>query len=356
MTRCLVTKLAGIADNDSLNKIGEARVHISKVGSPTVSTQGINFAFAKETVLRIVGDGYFTDTTLAENKGKTLTIPANLDGISTPVYFSNGDYDIVFNKYDIIRVENFTAGNASYADNRVFDIDDFKYSNSLLHLNIIGGASYGDLESISKLNKITSISLNSCKHITGDLEDIKDNIAVKNISFSDNVTGDISSLKRLTKLENFESPSNTYLKGDISVFANMPNLATLVLRKASLSGDISSFENTKLSYALIDNGNYTGDLSKFPSTKEAIFYANNANSFTWSNRSSTKYIFGMSIRKSTVDNIDKMLQDLSACQVGYSGDLLWKRSIVVGGTRTSASDDAVASLQKKGYTITINKA
>lgn len=356
MTRCLVTKLAGIADNDSLNKIGEARIHISKIDSPTVSTQGIGFAFAKETTLRIVGDGNFTDVNLTENKGKTLTIHANLGVTCTPVYFSNGDYDIVFNKYDIIRVENTTKGHASYADNRVFDIDDFKYSNSLLSLNLFGGSSYGDLKSISKLNRIMSIFLNNCKNITGDLEDIKDSIAVEGLSFSDNVAGDISSLQRLTKLKSFESPTNTNIKGDISVFANMPNLSTLTLRKASLSGDISSFENTKLSYALIDNGNYTGDLAKFPSTKEAIFYANNANSFTWSNRPSTKYIFGMSIGKSTVDNIDKMLQDLSACQVGYSGDMLWKRSITVGGTRTSASDDAVAALQQKGYTVTINKA
>lgn len=356
MTRCLVTKLSGIADNDSLNKIGESRIHISKVDTPTVSTQGINFAFAKETTLRIAGDGYFTDVNLTDNKGKTLTIPADIGGRATPVYFSNGDYDIIFNKYDIIRIENFTKGNPSYSDNRVCNIDDFKYSNSLLYLNLIGGASYGDLKSISKLNKVMSVSLYNCKNITGDLEDIKDCIALTNLSFSDNVTGDISSLQRLTNLNAFESPTNTNIKGDISVFSNMPNLSTLHLRKASLRGDISSFENTNLSYALIDNGNYTGDLAKFPSTKEAILYANNANKFTWSNRPSTKYIFGMSLGKSTVDNIDKMLQDLSACQVGYSGDLLWKRSITVSGTRTSASDDAVATLQQKGYTISIKKA
>ena len=58
----------------------------------------------------------------------------------------------------------------------------------------------------------------------------------------------------------------------------------------------------------------------------------------------------------TIDNIDKMLQDQSECQIGFSSNSpAWQKTITVKGNRTSASDSAVAKLQEKGYTIIISK-
>lgn len=70
MNKCLVTKLNGIADNNSLLRIGEMSIKISRVSSPNVKTQSFNFKFAKETKLEIIGDGYFTDASLSQNKEK----------------------------------------------------------------------------------------------------------------------------------------------------------------------------------------------------------------------------------------------------------------------------------------------
>ena len=50
------------------------------------------------------------------------------------------------------------------------------------------------------------------------------------------------------------------------------------------------------------------------------------------------------------NNIDKMLQDQAQCQADATS---LNKSIVAKGTRTSASDDAVQTLQSKGYTVTI---
>ena len=79
-------------------------------------------------------------------------------------------------------------------------------------------------------------------------------------------------------------------------------------------------------------------------------------SFTWSNRPSDAKI--LSIGYMTHDpapylsNVDKMLQDQANCVV----DSASRKTIAVRGTRTSASDAAVATLQQKGYTVSVTPA
>ena len=52
-----------------------------------------------------------------------------------------------------------------------------------------------------------------------------------------------------------------------------------------------------------------------------------------------------------------MLQDLAQCQIGFtSSDTPYYKIISIAGNRTSASDDAVATLQQKGYTVSIAKS
>ena len=49
-----------------------------------------------------------------------------------------------------------------------------------------------------------------------------------------------------------------------------------------------------------------------------------------------------------------MLKNQAQCQVGFkSNESTRYKTITVFGKRTSASDDAVQSLQSKGYTISI---
>ena len=52
-----------------------------------------------------------------------------------------------------------------------------------------------------------------------------------------------------------------------------------------------------------------------------------------------------------------MLQDQAQGVVGFSsGDAPEYKTIYVSGTRTSASDAAVQTLQSKGYTVSITPA
>ena len=45
MTKCLVTKLNGSVDNNELLRIGEMRIKVEGVTSPTKDTQGFTLSF-----------------------------------------------------------------------------------------------------------------------------------------------------------------------------------------------------------------------------------------------------------------------------------------------------------------------
>ena len=102
---------------------------------------------------------------------------------------------------------------------------------------------------------------------------------------------------------------------------------------------------------------FTGDLATLPSVCSYVSLENDKGSvLTWSTRPSSAKIIAL-VGTATLTNIDKMLQDQAQCQVGFSeSDPSWKKIIQIAGNRTSASDEAVATLQQKGYTINIAKA
>ena len=107
MTKCLITKLNGSVQNDSLLRIGEFGIRVSTVESPTADSQKFSVLNTKDAQLRIIGDGYFTNETLTENKGKVMNIAANTE---TLVYYSNGDYEIVVSeKYSLTSIGIFLS-------------------------------------------------------------------------------------------------------------------------------------------------------------------------------------------------------------------------------------------------------
>lgn len=354
MTKCLVTKLKGVVLNDSLNRIGEFRFRVSKVLSPTASTAGKSISVVADLTLTIIGDGYFTDSTLTKNLGKVKTITPG-DGIVN-VFFSNGDYEVVVsNKYKSLeKIQSFALGYSNYGANIELDLEDFKFSKSLLFLSLVGSRTKGDIKELAGVETLKQISLTG-SNVTGNVKSISGLGQLTVLELPSNVTAnlsDISEMKQMTAL----TLEGSNVTGDLSSLADFAELTSLSIRNGNITGDIASLRDTKVSMCLIDNGIYTGDLAKFPSTQNAILYALNAASkFTWTSRSSSDYIFGIRTT-GVVGNLDTMLQDLSKCQVGYSGNEQWKKNIIVKGTRTSASDSAITVLQNKGYSVSITPA
>ena len=334
MNRCLVTKLNGSVDNTSLLRIGEMRIGISKIDSPNHWTQGFRITVNKLTVLEIIGDGYFTDVNLTANNGKKITLNPN---VSEKVYVSNGNFEVaILDKYALVAIfdyDSYSEGNSTYSQKNksISDIGFFKYSTALTNLGLSNTIISGDIANLKNLTALTRIELNNT-----------------------NISGDIANLKNLTALTILKL-NNTNISGDIANLKNLTALTSLVLSNTQipLTGEISALSTlSKCSTINLSFSKLTGDLAILPDACcEVGLYYSKGSVFTWSTRPSSAYIISLG-GASLYSNVDKMLQDQAQCQVGTTAN----KTISATGTRTSASDNAVATLQQKGYTVIINPA
>lgn len=332
MGKCLVTKLSGSVNTDKLLKLGEMRIEFNSVSAPSNKTQGITLQSAKPITLKIVGNGYFTDKTLTENKGNTLSI---LPNAITYIYVSNGDFYIsISDKYSLTILSLFAeeSGSDISVKNKTVYLDQIEYSTLLTILRISSENIIGDIDSLKNLTFLVNLNMANLKNINGDIGSLKNLSSLQLLqTFGSNVTGDIASLKVLTSLKTLMTSN---LRGDVSALKPLTSLETLWLK----------------------NGNFYGDCAALSPVLSLISFLTNTekpSTLTWSERPSTSCIMSIEGRPK-MDNIDKMLQDQAKCQTPSTASIL--KIIDVIGTRTSASDAAVQTLQSKGYTVSLTPA
>ncbi|MDY5808040.1 MAG: hypothetical protein SPM04_10920 [Lachnospira sp.] len=308
------------------------RIEFNSVSAPSNKTQGITLQSAKPITLKIVGNGYFTDKTLTENKGNTLSI---LPNSMTYIYVSNGDFYIsIPDKYSLSVLSLFAeeSGSDTSVKNKTVYLDQIEYSTLLTILRISSENVIGNIDSLKNLTSLTALHISNLKNVNGDIDSLKNLSSLRILQMSgSNLTGDIASLKALTSLETLMTSN---LRGDISALKPLTSLKTLWLKNGSFYGDCAALSPV---LSIVSFQTNTGN----PST------------LTWSERPSTSCI--MSIEgQPKMDNIDKMLQDQAKCQTPSTASV--RKIIEVIGTRTSASDAAVQTLQSKGYTVSITPA
>ena len=335
MNKCLVTKLNGSSNNPELLRLGEMRVKILKVQNPTSETQGFSLRADKPVTLEIVSDGYFTDETLTVNKGKVITLNTEINRI-----FVNGNNDVeiaILNKYILNHIAYYADAysNKKYGRNKELNISDLKYSTSLSYLNYANTNASGNIGELKKLTNMTILEIANT-----------------------NVSGNIGELKTLTNLTSMNL-SNTKVSGNIGELKTLTNLTKLYLYNPDvpLTGNISELSAlSNCSEMGFQYSNLTGDLATLPASCRFVLLSNSRGSeLTWGTRPSSAKIIAMQ-GNARLGNIDKMLQDQAQCQVGFSSnDSPEYKTISISGNRTSASDEAVATLQQKGYTISIAK-
>lgn len=303
MGKCLVTKLNGAIEDTSMLRIGEMRVHFSKVDSPTKVTQQLVVVGTKEGVLEIIGNGHFTDETLTQNLGKTAKVKTWQES----VYVSEEVREVaILDKYSIKLFLSSYPAQDTY-NNKDFDLSSLKYSRNLTRLNFENSSVYGDISNLKDCPLDFLYLMNT------------------------NIEGDISSLAKMN-LEGFQISN---IKGNISALYNMSKLSGVIFDKCELQGDLALLPKNMSSFLVnMDKGS----------------------AFTWSNRPSDAKILSIGYMTNNpvpyLSNVDKMLQDQANCEAASGG----KKTIAVTGTRTSASDAAVQTLQSKGYTVSITPA
>ena len=369
MGKCLVTELDGRTNNSNLLCIGETRIKFSKVSNPTATTQCVTINVLRDTKLEIIGDGYFTDSSLSQNNGKNLTITANLNN---EVYVSNNDIELaVLDKYAIIALKVKSGYNGSISFNikclkhstsiNYIYLDRTKVSGDIAALKNLTALTYlsmsptqvsGDIAALKNLTALTYLSMSSTQ-VSGDIAALKNLTALVNLSMSSTqISGDIAALKNLTALT-YLSMSSTQVSGDIAALKNLTALSTIDMSSTQVRGDIAALKNlTKLASIEFKNvTGLTGDIGTLPDG--ILFFPNNEGNFTWTTSSRTYILATEGIK---CDRIDDMLNDMATKTAKFAGDEAWYKTISLIGTRTSASDAAVQTLQTKGYTVSITPA
>lgn len=342
MEKCFITKLNGTISNSSLLKLGEMRIIFKKLNSSSrLAEHTIVLSASEGMQLSIVGNGYFCDSSLSQNKGVSATINTNT---GNTLYVNGTDFYLsIPNKYALTGI-NVISKFAS------LDISALKYSKNLSDLQLYNSIVNGDISNIEGNTNLLNININNT-NVSGDIKYLRNLLKCQSLYLSKTkVTGDIANLKSLTALQAIELV-DTDVTGDI---ANLKSLTTLTkLAMSNVSGDIKSFKDmTSLNRLVFFDTFLTGDLATLHANITYVSIWRNANVFTWGERNASSYILSI-IGNVQISNIDKMLIDQSKCQVKEGTS---EKIISVVGTRTSASDAAVATLQQKGYTVSITPA
>ena len=367
---CLVTKLKGTVSDNSILKLGELRIKISELSKFDPAKCSLILRFNKETELSIVGNGYFTDINGTANLGKTKKVVSNE---LTDIFVSNSGCEIsIPNKSDLNYLSLDAA--ASYDsdtsdtmfENKVVHIEDLYYTN-LNYINLGKSGSFGDITGLAKIKGLASLYLSNLdgeRLIYGNVDDLlrKDTlrslvIGYNNYLYSLNINGNIananSNIVQLTL-------RNTNIHCDLSSLPENNNLYYLDLaHSAGLTGSISTITDSKFPsityFGIAYTGVSGGELATLP--KKVNFITGNGlqnASFSWKqSRPTDAFILALE-NINLGSDIDAMLINQANCQIGYTHNKEeWFKKIIATGTRTSASDAAIATLQEKGYTISV---
>lgn len=304
MGKCLVTKLNGSASNMYIPKIGEMKLSFPKGDNQTQYTRDVSITLGVDSKVRVVG-GYFTDATLTNNLGTELNAVA---GTPLKMILSNTDCTVfVGNKYSLVKIDGSNWDGSKVVPTVLrFSLDELSYSNVIQNFSLTQSKVYGDISALKNASSLLNLNLNDNPNITGD----------------------------------------------ISALANKPNLVNIYLMNTNTYGNLENLvSNNLLKYISAGNGLVTGDLSKMQASFNSISCGNNCN-FTWKGeRSSTSPIISITGKAANFGgDLDAMLINQAKC-VASADD---SKVILVKGNKTSASDNAVSELQRKGYTVAVN--
>lgn len=162
---------------------------------------------------------------------------------------------------------------------------------------------------------------------------------------------DFDSLKYSKSLKNIEVASDSFLFSLDSL--TDINIESVSISSKNLVGEISGLiSKNGITKIEISSDYVTGSVDMSKSAKSLKYLYSSNNTFTWeTERNSDSFI--ITLPYSNMGNyIDAMLINQAKCKASTDS----KKIINVAGTRTSASDAAIQTLQSKGYTVSVPAA
>lgn len=267
MGNCIISKLGGSVSNDELLQLGDVRLNVTSMADagyatdPQAHTFLLRFFSLEDSPsMEIVGDGYFTDSTMSQNLGKSITIASTSD---TYFYVSDGDYSIIIHTHYHLRrmlikgVSNMYTGISLDCDTIRCKIDDTSTENNrrfdIYTLNALSGNLKNFLQ-----NNLTNFIFYRYKGSAFNINWFADpQLRCKDtlVQFDTSGTiciGELSSMNNLPALSimtfNLEAgqqdPSTNTITGDLADFnpiGEHSRFTAISIRSAALvTGDISS--------------------------------------------------------------------------------------------------------------------
>ena len=359
MNNCFVTKLPVVSDNKDLLKLGECRVSMECANDKEILIS-LNKALYYCEQAHTLGD-----ISVAANEQKTVETWKEIYGVKAGIYTFHflDKYSIaglLLKKQHSSNGLSFLTSCSQFMVNSTdgFSIETLKEFENLKLLWIYGNVS-GDIANLKGLTALTSLFLGG--NVSGDIANLKGLTALTSLFLGGNVSGDIANLKGLTALTSLSLVGN--VSGDIASLKGLTALTSLSATygdKITLkAADFSEMPNLRSINIGTGGTPYTGKFGDAATLSPELIYlflGGNSATIEWTVRPSTSKIIGI-LGSPKLSNIDKMLQDQAQCVTGITSSTPeYVKTITATGTRTSASDAAVQTLQSKGYTVSITPA
>jgi len=228
----LITKLESSVSDSSLLPIGALVLQSKQVDSVTSAKRF--FGIVGPVKMTIVGNGYFTDSSLSQNLGKEVSYTgASEHG----VYTSNGNYKIICtSKYDFTRLN--LNGEGVY-----INIDENKFVNNCTIIQAYSSLTEGDISNLEKWERLEEIARNnvSTNGLTGDISVFgKINIQKVRLQLT-GVYGDIKNLSSNTRISVLNFTDSKGIYGNVSDISNLVNLTSVLFTGCDkIVGNVSS--------------------------------------------------------------------------------------------------------------------
>lgn len=275
---CLVEKLKGVVDNDSLSILGIGKL----VFNASESNSNLAFIQIKDGV-----DVYF-DKDVKITDGTVISagtrIPNN-PGNTTIKSIETGTYTMTFTKYTISYLW-CSVGTVNT------DLDSISYSKlGTLYLKPIDSLdNFHLLDTVTGLSELHIANMKYAGNISNDIKSLnllrifEANVASKNTS----LTGNISVLQDKQYLTGISLKNQAGITGNIGVLKGiLPNIRNIDLLNTGISGD---FKYLALLPSTIQDGNFqtaiqgneiTGSIEDFVAVKRGRGETTGSMSFAW---------------------------------------------------------------------------
>lgn len=288
MGNCIISKLGGSVDNDSLLQLGDMRLYVKSMEDAGYASDAnahkfiLKFHSIEDSPsMDILGDGYFTDSTMSQNLGKSITIA---DTSEKTYYVSDGDYEVVVHtKYHLNKFMIQSVGNQysaiSIDCNTIrckFDETDNSSKRLWLYgLDLLDGDARNIFE--ADANYIALYRYNKQTIDLGWIQSSKIKNTIRSIDTSSiNLIGKLSDINELPSLSSFvinagtwlTDPTKNAITGDLADMnpVNTQKMANINLRGFALTtGNVSSLAKFSALITLDLSGSpkFTGELEAF---------------------------------------------------------------------------------------------